>query len=126
MIRQIGVFSADIIKHLPIDIAEDTPILLGDSNIEHMKSSHPKDYLKYGADLAKILSHPDYIGFNAKDDSIEFVKEYLVDNEYVKVAVRVSSSSQYYARSLYVLNNNRVKNFIAKGTLIKVSTLDKD
>ena len=43
-----------------------------------------------------------------------------IDNEYVKVAVRVASSGKYYARSLYVLNHNRVHNFIKKGTLKRV------
>ena len=44
---------------------------------------------------------------------------FIINNEYVKVAVRISSSGIFYARSLYVLNSNRVKNFINKGTLIK-------
>ena len=118
--KQVGVFSKKVIQHLPIAIPENTPILLGDSNIQHMQSSHPADYQKYGADLTEILNNPDYIGLNKKDGSIEFVKEYFVDNEFVKVAVRVSIGNQYYARSLYILNNNRVQNFIAKGTLIKV------
>lgn len=44
---------------------------------------------------------------------------HIINNKYVKVAVRISSSEIFYARSLYVLNSNRVKNFINKGTLIK-------
>ena len=44
---------------------------------------------------------------------------HITNNEYVKVAVRISSSGIFYARYLYVLNSNRVKNFINKGTLIK-------
>lgn len=44
---------------------------------------------------------------------------HIINNEYVKVTVRISFSGIFYARSLYVLNSNRVKNFINKGTLIK-------
>ena len=84
-----------------------------------MKSSHPSDYAKYGSELSSILAAPDYVGQNPSDGSIEFVKEFLSDGEYVKVAVRLSQSDRYYARSLYVLNNNRVINFIKKGTLKK-------
>ena len=124
MAHQIGTFSEKVIKLLPDNIADNiadnTPILLGNSNIHHMQSSHPTDYAKYGSDISDIINNPDYIGVNNKDDSIEFVKEYLVDNEFVKVAVRVSNSNNYYARSLYILNNNRVRNYILKGTLIKV------
>lgn len=64
-----------------------------------------------------ILAYPDYVGQNPKDGSIEYVKEFLRDGEYVKVAVRLAQSERFYARSLYVLNNRRVKNFIEKGTL---------
>jgi hypothetical protein len=90
-----------------------------------MKSSHPEVFEKYGKDLEKILLEPDYIGVNQKDNSIEFVREYIIDNEYVKVAVRVSNKGTFYARSMYLLNNSRVKNFIAKGTLAKLTNTQK-
>lgn len=66
------------------------------------------------------MGNPDYVGLNTKDESIEYVKEYKVDDEYVKVAVRVSGNRNYFARSIYVLNKTRVKNFITKGTLKKL------
>ena len=47
------------------------------------------------------------------------MKEFLINGEFVKVAVRLSGGGALYARSLYVLNHNRVKNFIQKGTLKK-------
>lgn len=118
--KKIGQFSAEIIKTLGLDIPVGTPIYIADSNIEHMKASHPKDYEKYGNDIESIIASPDYLGRNIKDDSIEFTKEYLLDGNFVKVAVRVSLQNVYYTRSMYVLNANRVKNFIAKGTLVKL------
>ena len=120
MKTKIGNFSARIIELLELDIPVGTPIYIADSNREHMKSSHPEDYKKYGTELNNIITNPDYVGKNAKDDSIEFTKEYCIHGDYVKVAVRVSTRNIYYARSLYVLNPNRVKNFIAKGTLKKL------
>ena len=56
---------------------------------------------------------------NPTDGSIEYVKEFLVEGEFVKVAVRLAKTVRFYARSLYVLNNARVKNYIGKGTLKK-------
>ena len=120
MRKRIGNFSEQIIRILDLDIPIGTPIYIADSNIEHMKSSHPKDFEKYKDELQNIIENPDYVGKNTKDDSIEFTKEYLIDGEYVKVAVRVSTSNIYYARSMYELNPNRVKNFIEKGTLKKL------
>lgn len=83
------------------------PIFLGETNIAHMQTSHPEDYEKYGEDVARIISEPDYVCTNRKDDSIEYVKEFLLHGEYVKVAVRVSAGGRFFARSLYTLDHQR-------------------
>lgn len=118
--RQIGNFSSAVIELLNLNIPSGTPIYIADTNIEHMKTSHPADFEKYGNDIAEIIACPDYIGRNMKDDSIEFTKEYVVDGDFVKVAVRVTARNVYYVRSMYVLNPGRVRNFIKKGTLKKL------
>ena len=115
----IGTLSDKIINILNLSYITDKNIYIGETNIEHMKTSHPDDYSKYKDKIPEILKNPDYIGKNSKDDSIEFVKEFIINHEYVKVAVRVSSKNRLYACSVYVLNRRRVKNFIEKGTLKK-------
>lgn len=121
MAKQIvGYFSQKIIDLLELHLCADTPIYMATSNIVHMQSSHPADFAKYGCDIPDILANPDYVGKNKKDGSIEFTKEYYIEKEYVKVAVRVSSHNVYYVRSLYVLNPKRVAHFISKGTLKKL------
>lgn len=120
--RKIGEFSAGTINALKLNISVGTPIYIADSNIEHMKSSHLEDFKKYGNDIETIIASPDYIGKNVRDDSIEFVKEYVLNGDFVKVSVRISLQNIYYARSLYTLNPTRVKNFITKGTLINLTS----
>lgn len=121
MIQVVGTISQEVISLLDLPIQAGTLIHLGDSNIRHMKNRHPQDFQKYGASITDILAHPDYVAKNPKDDSIEYVKEYQVEGEYVKVAVRVSMNGTFYARSLYVLNSGRVRRFIERGTLLAVS-----
>lgn len=118
--KQIGTISKQVAKLVGLPELEGMAIMLGDSNIAHMKSKHPSDYEKYGGEISNIVTAPDYIGRNPKDNSIEYVKGYVVDDEYVKVAVRVSAAGTLFARSLYILNNNRVQNFIKKGSLVQV------
>ena len=120
MITEVGKVSARVIALLGLSADVDQPIYLGDSNIAHMKSRHPGDYAKYGPLIPLILSTPDYVGQNPSDGSVEYVKDFQVNGEFVKVAVRLSGSGVFYARSVYVLNPNRVQNFIQKGTLKKV------
>ena len=83
-----------------------------------MQSSHPQDYQKYQEYIGLILTEPEYVGVNPSDQSLEYVRAFQIDeHEYVKVAVRVSLSGRYYARTLYVLNPTRVHNFTQRGTL---------
>ena len=113
----VGYITEQVINALGLGIAANTPIYIGPSNITHMQQSHLQDYQKYGADISTIIASPDYVGMNPTDASIEYVKEYVIDGNFVKVAVRVAASGRFYARSIYVLNPNRVHNFIQKGTL---------
>lgn len=121
---KIGKIKQNIIELLELSISFDTPIFIGESNIKHMVNKHPYDFQKYSQHIEIILDSPDYVGINPKDCSIEYVKEFQIDNEFVKVAVRISTSGKYFVRSLYILNNNRVKNFIAKGTLKPLTKTD--
>ena len=117
--KQVGKLSQRVIELLGLTLSEGRSILLGESNIAHMVSRHPEDYALYGEYIPLILSMPDYLALNTKDESIEYVKEVQMDDVYVKVAVRVSARGQLFARSVYRLNTNRAKNFIEKGTLKK-------
>lgn len=114
---KVGEISEAVIQTLGLDVKNNTPVFLGESNINHMKSKHPSEYDKYSPFVTQIINSPDYVGVNPKDSSIEYVKEFKLNSEYVKVAVRVSSNNVFYARSIYVLQDSRVNNFIKKGTL---------
>lgn len=120
MTQEVGKLSARVCSLLGSSLPVGQPIYLGPSNIAHMQSRHPADYAKYGQYIPAILAQPDYVGENPKDGSIEYVKDFQINGEYVKVAVRLSGGGALYARSLYVLNPNRVHSFIQKGTLKKV------
>lgn len=121
MPRQIvGTISAEVISLLGLDTAVGTPIFIGESNRQHMITKHPEDYEKYGSYIPEILSSPDYVAQNPKNSSIEYVKEFHIDHDFVKVAVRITSSGAYYARTLYVLNSGRVERFIEQETLKKI------
>lgn len=119
--KAVGKLFPQIEHLIGITPARDRTIYLGESNIAHMKTRHPQDYTKYASFIPLILSAPDYVGRNPSDGSIEYVKEFQVDQTYVKVAVRISQQDRYYVRSLYCLNEKRTRNFIKKGTLKPVN-----
>ena len=102
MNKQIGKVSKKVIKILNLQYDEEQPIFIGEANINHMKEEHPSDFAKYGADIEDIINNPTYLARNEKKKSIEFIKRYKVDNNYVLVAVRVSSNNVHFARTMYV------------------------
>lgn len=114
----VGRISDRVIELLEIAIPDDRNIYLGYSNINHMMESHEYDYEQYGDKIEDIIESPDYIGLH-KNGSIEYYKEYRVNDDTVKLAVRISGSGMYYARTLYTVDSERVATYVAKGTLKK-------
>lgn len=53
--KKIGTFSPKVIEAPGLNIPAGTPIYISDSNIAHMKTSHPDDFKKYSADIETIL-----------------------------------------------------------------------
>ena len=116
---KVGEINQRVIDLLKLNIEAGTPIFMGKSNIEHMIQSHPSDYEAYSQSIPDIIETPDYIGVNPKDKSIEYVKVFIIQNESVKVAVRVSHGGLYYARTIYARDITKMERFISKGYLIK-------
>ena len=114
---KVGEITAAVIQKLKLPIIPGTPIYIGRSNIEHMMNKHPGEYIKYGAYLHDIVSVPDYVGINPRDGSIEYVKKFFINDDYVKVAVRIAKSGEYFIRSLYIINHTKIQKFIFNGTL---------
>jgi hypothetical protein len=111
MNKQIGKVSKKVIKILGLKYDEEQPIFIGDANINHMKEEHPEDYKKYSANIEEIIENPTYLARNEKKKSIEFIKEYKIDNEYVLVAVRVSNNNIHFARTMYIMSDEKVQKY---------------
>lgn len=116
----LGKLSLNIITLLSLPYSAGTPILLSPGNSDHMKAKHPGAHLIYEKYLSLIISSPEYVGINTKDNSIEFVWKNTANGDYVKVAVRESRNSVLFIRSIYILNSKRVTKFIEIGQLKKV------
>lgn len=118
----VGYISQAVVDALNLDIKPNTPVFIGDSNIEHIKSRHPYEYDKYYDDIGTIINYPDYVGINPKDTSILFVKLYEIAGEYIRVAVKITSSGKCYAKTLHSLSTCNADRYLEKGTLKKLDT----
>lgn len=116
----IGYFSSNVIDLLNLNIPVNTPIYIGESNIEHIKNRHPYEYETYFSDIQNIIANPDYVGQNPSDKSIAFVKTYRLGSEYIRVAVRITTNGSCYAKTLHMLSTCNAERYIEKGTLKKI------
>jgi len=115
--KPIAFIRKEIIDILKLDILPDTPVYIGETNLEHIKNRHPYEYEKYLPDIGQIIDTPDYVGINPKDSSILFVKLYEVHGEYIRVAVRITAGGRCYAKTLHLLSTCNAERYIEKGTL---------
>ena len=118
--KQIGKVTKKTSELLGLDYQDEKPIFIGEANIAHMKEEHPEDYKKYGSKISEIIVNPTYLASNEKKKSIEYIKEYKVDNEYVLVAVRVSNNDVHFARTMYVMADEKVERYKRHNYFYKV------
>lgn len=115
MNKKIGKVNKKVIKLLELDYKEELPIILGDTNIEHMKRQHLDDYNKYGKDIEAIILNPTYVAKNPNQGSIEYIKEYKVDNEFILVAVRISNKGNMFAKTLFKMTERKKNIYLKNG-----------
>ena len=119
MNKQIGIINKRVIELLNLEYNEELPIILGESNINHMKKEHPADFEKYFDNIEEIVNFPTYIAKNPNQGSIEYIKEYKINDEFVLVAVRVSNKGTMFARTLFVMTDKKKEKYLSKGYAIK-------
>lgn len=118
----VGYISQSVIETLGLKLKPETPVFIGESNIEHIKSRHPYEYDVYYKEISMIINFPDYVGLNPKDGSILFVKLFKVNADYVRVAVKIASSGKCFAKTLHSLSICNAERYIEKDTLKKLDT----
>lgn len=119
MNKQIGKVNKKVIDLLGLEYKEELPIILGDTNIEHMKRQHPDDYNKYGDKIKDIINAPTYVAKNPNKSSIEYIKEYKIDNEFVLVAVRISNKGTMFAKTLFRMTERKINIYLNNNYAIK-------
>lgn len=116
----IGTLTKNVINEFGLTLKEGQPIYIGNSNLNHMQTEHPEDFEKYGDKIIEIINDPDYIAKhpNKKNSAIEYIKVYTTeDNQHVLVAVRATGSGTLFARTLFVMDNEKVEKYKKKSAL---------
>ena len=119
MNKKIGKVNKRVIELLGLEYKERSEIILGDTNIMHMKRQHPEDYKKYGDKIEDIINEPTYVAKNPNKDSIEYIKEYKIDNEFVLLAVRISNKGTMIAKTMFKMTERKINIYLNNKYAIK-------
>lgn len=116
----VGRLTKKVIDTFKLTLTENQPILCGETNKKHMEEEHPKDYLIYGNKIEEIINNPDFIAKHPKKNSaIEYIKVFKdIENNHVLVAVRASGKGVLFARTLFVMDPEKVSKYYEKNALI--------
>jgi len=115
MNKKVGKVSKKVIDILGLDYDEEKSIFIGDSNIEHMKRQHLADYEKYGKNIIDIIENPTYVAKNPNQGSIEYIKEYKINNDFVLVAVRISNKGTMFVKTLFTMTEKKKNIYLKNG-----------
>ena len=114
MNKKIGKLSKKVIDLLELN-CDEMPIMIGDTNIQHMKNKHYDDYEKYGKYISDIIKSPTYVAKNPNQGSLEYIKEYKLNNDFVLVAVRLSNKGTWFAKTLFVMTERKKNIYLNNG-----------
>lgn len=112
-LKYVGKLEPTIATYWDIKNHSNKPILVYEDRIEHVISSHIKDFsskeeiLKIYGKLPIIINKPDYVFYNKNNNGLEYYKK-LSDN--VCVAVRVNNGNVLKVKSWYPVTKTKIKN----------------
>lgn len=101
---------------------EGKSVLIGNSNLNHVKERHPEIFEKYTGSLSDIISMPDYVGVHPDGKSIELIKKFE-DN--ILVAIRIKNSGPLWIKSFYEIKDTKLSSYVSSGRTIELFTARK-
>lgn len=121
MMKNVGYLKQEIIDNLKLNVTINTPIYLGDININHIKNKHPYEHECYFEYIEDIIDKPDYYGINPKDGSIMLIKIFEISGNNVRIGIKLTEEGKLYMKTLHMLNSFNFERFIAKGTIKRLT-----
>lgn len=122
----VGVLNKKVIDILGLSWKEGSVIICGEANRNHMRVKHPEDFKQYGDKLIEIIGHPTYICKHPNKNSIEYIKVFTANNgDHVLVAVRASGTGILFARTLFIMTEEKVLKYKKKNALKPYATSTK-
>jgi hypothetical protein len=118
LVEKIGEIKAEVIQLLELEIMPNTPIYIGASNIAHMAQEHSYEFNRFFDKIPHIIDTADFVRLKKDDNSIEYIKLF---GKYLKLSIRIAGDNNYYVRSLYFVENNRIERLLKNNELKRLT-----
>ncbi|HEL2174970.1 TPA: PBECR2 nuclease fold domain-containing protein [Streptococcus suis] len=115
--KKVGQLTKEIIEEFSLSFEEGTEILLSPKRKKHMEKHRDEfsDFDETFDRIHEIIQSPDYIGQHPNGQSLEYIKH--IDGN-VLVAVRLSN--KLTVRTMYVIKDTKLENYIKAGRTKKM------
>ncbi|TWT09771.1 PBECR2 nuclease fold domain-containing protein [Streptococcus sp. sy004] len=115
--KKVGKLTKKVIEAFKLDYEEGTVILLSPKRKKHMEK-HRDEFSDFDVafeNIDEIIKNPDYVGRHPNGRSLEYIKR--IDGN-VLVAVRLGEKLD--VRTMYVIRDTKLKNYIKAGRTKKM------
>lgn len=120
--QDVGRIDQETIDLINKKLGKDLPIvpsaiIIGPTNIEHIKDVHKFTYDNYLDEIPNIIADPDYIALHPSGKSIEYIKKY---DDNVLVAVRLRSRGPLWVKSCFTIEDFKLEQYIKSGSVVEL------
>lgn len=113
-VHSICKIDLNLYKSIASDIITDE-VIITDERIQHIIDRRGQEfYNRYGDKFMEILKDPDYI-FEDKQNTALVCKQFLVDDKYVNLALRLVVSTDKIIKTQSLQQLEKVANVFSKG-----------
>lgn len=113
-VNLIGVLNTELFSCVSDNIVS-KEVIITDERIQHIKDRHPKDYERFSTYIPLIISEPDYIIHDERENTAMVLKEVAIENsdEHFRIALKLITASDdpAYKNSILTFMHVRKKEY---------------
>lgn len=119
---KLGRISRKVEKALGLSLVCDVNIYLPQPQLDQLAASRPHDYLKRLDEISGICRDPDYVRYDESNDTFIYLKEYIKDGVFLKVAVDLTHEGdpkRWVFGKMYVLSDSLARVYNASHLFVR-------
>ena len=118
---KIGRIKREIEKAVKADLGEDVDVYASQGFLDDLARKHPSDYLHILDEASSILRHPHYVGYDAANQELLCLRDYIAKDSFVKVALVITKSERWFIQGISAAEEKKIAFYINSHLLCRLS-----